>query len=65
MAAGYQVDEAMRQVPSEKHRRTAAPEEEDPRISWPEENAVAIAERHTRIEIYGAPLADLQVLNVD
>jgi hypothetical protein len=65
MTGGYQEDKAMRQAPSEKHRRTAAQEEEYPRISWTEANAVAIAERRTWLEAHGAPLADLQVLKVE
>jgi antitoxin CcdA len=37
----------------------------DLRISWTEENAAAMAERRTWIEIHGVPLADLQVLKLD
>jgi hypothetical protein len=65
MPAGYQKDGAMRQVPSEKRSQKAARDKEDPRISWTEENAAAIAERRSWIRAKGAPLADLQVLKLD
>jgi post-segregation antitoxin (ccd killing protein) len=55
----------MKLVSIEKHRRRAAQGEDGLRISWAEENAAAIAERHAWIEVHGAPLADLQVLKVD
>jgi hypothetical protein len=65
MAAGDQIDKAMGQAQSEKHRKPAVHGKEELKISWIEENAAAIAERRRWIEANGTPLTDLQVLKVE
>jgi post-segregation antitoxin (ccd killing protein) len=59
------TEKATFHVSCEKHRRTAAQEGVDLKISWAEENIAAIAVRRAWIDENGTPLADLQVLEID
>lgn len=55
----------MDQSTSEARSPAAISDKEDRKVTWTEENSLALEERRVWIEANGVPLGDLQVLNLD
>jgi hypothetical protein len=58
-------DRAMEQSKGESRFPAATRDKEDRKVTWADENSLALEERRVWIEANGLPLRDLQVLKLD